>query len=118
MNNGLAIIEVSESETRSVFIDQDALECARLNAITKKRTREAERKARLEAKLEAKRRARKADTIRYVLSRCGISVAVTVAAYVGVVHPVVSVPVSVFCLCAACVRLGAWLGRDADGNRD
>lgn len=115
-NNGLAIIEVSGSETRSVFIDQDALECARLNALTQKRAKEAAKKARREAKLEAKRRAYKAETIRYIISRCAITVAVTLAAYAGFVHPVLSAAVSVFCLCAACVRLGAWLGRETDGK--
>lgn len=115
-SNGLAIIEVSGSETRSMFIDQDALECARLNAITKKRSQEAAKKARREAKLEAKRRAYKAETIRYIVSRCAITVAVTLAASAGFVHPLVSAAVSVFCLCTACVRLGAWLGRESDGK--
>ena len=115
-SNGLAIIEVNESETRSVFIDQDALECAKLNALTKKRAREEAKKRQREAKLEAKRRADNARTVRYDIGCCTVSAAVTLTMFAGLVHPVVSVPVAVICLCAACVRLGAWLGRNANGR--
>lgn len=112
MNNGLAIIEVNESETRSVFIDQDALECAKLNSLTKKRKNEEAKQRRREEKLEAKRKADAARTVRYVVSRCAISAAATLAMCAGLIHPLISVPVAAICICAACVRLGAWLGRN------
>lgn len=115
-SNGLAIIEVNESETRSVFIDQDALECAKLNALTKKRVREEAKKRQREAKLEAKRRAYNAHTARCIAGRCAVSVAVTIAMLAGMIHPLIAVPVAAICLCSACVCFGAWLGRNANGQ--
>lgn len=41
MENGIAIIERNEAETKAVFIDQEALECARLNMRTEKRVADA-----------------------------------------------------------------------------
>ena len=123
MNNGLAIIEVNESETRSVFIDQDALECAKLNALTKKRIAQAEkaerevaRQQRRADKMAAKRKAYNAQTANYILGRCIVAVAATMAMCAGLIHPFVSVPVAAICLGAACVRFGTWLGRNADGK--
>ena len=120
MERGLAIIEVNEAETRSVFIDQDALECARLNALTKKRIEknEAERRkayrSRRKAEIaEARRKAYTLDTIGYVLTRGGIIGAMAWAGTAGMIHPIICVPVTVFCLCTACLRLGAWFGRTA-----
>ena len=116
MNKGLAIVEVNDTGTKSFYIDQDALECARLNARTKKRIakaeqirREAAQRRRNEAKLEAKRREYNVRTMCYILSRCAVSVAAAWATWAGLVHPVVSVPVITFFLCAACLRLGKWL---------
>lgn len=118
MERGLAIIEVNEAETRSVFIDQDVLECARLNALTKKRIeknkaeqRKAYRTRRKAEIAEARRKAYTLDTIGYVLTRCGIIGAITWAGTAGMIHPIICVPVTVFCLCTACLRLGAWFGK-------
>lgn len=117
MNNGLAIIEVNDTGTKSFYIDQDALECARLNAKTKKRIakaeqiqREATQQRRKAEKLEAKRRKYNVRSICYILSRCAFSLAATWATWAGLIHPMVSVPVITFFLCAACLRLGTWIG--------
>lgn len=118
MEKGLAIIEVNEAETRSVFIDQDVIECARLNALTKKRIakteaehRKANRNRRKAEKVAAQRRAYTLDTIGYILTRGGIIGAMAWAGMYGMIHPIICVPVTVFCLCTACLRLGAWFGR-------
>ena len=118
MEKGLAIIEVNEAETRSIFIDQDALECARLNALTKKRIAKAEaarrkeyRNRRKTERVEAQRKAYNLDTIKYILIRGGIIVAMVWAGMSGMVHPAICIPVSLFCLCTAFLRLGAWFGR-------
>lgn len=117
MNKGLAIIEVNDTEAKSFYIDQDALECARLNAKTKKRIakaeqirREADQRRRKEAKLEAQRREYNVRSICYILSRCMVSMAIAWATWSGMIHPMVSVPVITFFLCAACLRLGVWMG--------
>ena len=118
MNNGLAIIEVNDTGAKSFYIDQDALECARLNAKTKKRIakaeqirRDAAQRRRKAEKLEAKRREYNVRTICYILGRCTVAAAVAWAGWAGLIHPVVSVPMITLCLCAACLRLGAWKER-------
>lgn len=125
MERGLAIIEVNEAETRSVFIDQDVIECARLNALTKKRIAKAEaeqRKAtrnRRKAEMaEARRKAYTLNTIGYVLTRGGIIGAMGWAGTAGMIHPIICVPVTVFCLCTACLRLGQWMGRGESNVSD
>ena len=118
MKKGMAIIEVNDTETRGFFVDQDALECARLNALTKKRLaqaeaakREAARTLRNAEKAVARRRAYAAKTFGFVLTRGGIIWAVMAAGIAGMIHPAIYIPVSLLCLCAACLRLGAWFGR-------
>lgn len=120
MENGLAIIEMSEAETRSVFIDQDVIECAWLNALTKKRIaraeaaqREADRNRRKAEKVAQRRKAYTIDTIKRITIHSGIIGAVTAAGTAGMIDPAIYIPVSLFCLCSACVRLGTWFGRAA-----
>ncbi|WP_406044077.1 hypothetical protein [Succinimonas sp.] len=123
MNKGLAIIEVSDGETRSVFIDQDAVECARLNARTKRRVsvatakRDAEAQKRRKAEDQAeKRKEYTVNTMLHVLLRCLIIVGAVWGCAAGMIHPVISIPVVVICLCSACLRLGAWLERRDDNG--
>lgn len=119
MNKGLAILEVNDTGTKGFYIDQDTLECARLNAKTKKRVELAEQKKREAARLrrkaekvEAQRRAYTAETVKYVVSRCGLAIAVTWAGTLGLVHTAVCILAVTFCLCTACLRLGQWTGRN------
>lgn len=115
---GLAIVEVNDTETRSFFIDQDALECARLNAQTRKRReqrakeeKETAHNRRKAAQVAARRRAYTIKTFSYALT-CGvISGGVAWAGTVGMIHPAIYIPVICVCLCVACARLGAWFGR-------
>ena len=120
MQNGLAIIEMTDTETMSVYIDQDALECARLNAKVSKRLNEAkkakqevDRKHRKAEKAAAQRKAYNIKTFSHILISAAIVWAVTWAGIAGMIHPFIYIPVALFCLCAACVRLGAWFGRVA-----
>lgn len=120
MEKGLAIIEKTDTETKGFYIDQDALEFARQNAMTKKRIahaeavqRKAEQTRRKNERAEARRKAYNLNTVKHILIHTGIIGAVTWAGTAGMIHPVVCIPVSIFCLCAACVRLGAWFGRGA-----
>lgn len=118
MANGLAIVEKTEDKTRAVFIDQDALECARMNAQTKKK-REHEEAMQQKAKLnrhkaereKSRRKAYTAKTIKQTLLSFALSASVTAAGIAGLIHPIVYIPVAVFALCTACLRLGLWLGK-------
>jgi hypothetical protein len=118
--NGLAIIEKTETGTKGFYIDQDALEFARLNARTNKRishaeavNREADRQCRKAEKMAAQRKAYTLKTFGYILTNCAVCGAVTWAGIVGMIHPIISIPVGIFSLCVACVRFGAWFGRVA-----
>lgn len=116
--NGLAIIEKTDTKINGVFIDQDTIECARLNAYTKKHLAQAEaakRKAylarRKAEKAEARRKAYNMKTVKTILIHGGICGASIWAGAAGMVHPGIWIPVALFGLCAVCVRCGAWFGR-------
>ena len=115
MNKGLAVIEVNDTETKSFYIDQDALEFARLNAKIKMRSdtaEKAQKKATAKAeKAKAQRKAYTMKTAGYILANCAVCGGAGWAGIAGMIHPIIYVPVSLFCLCAACLRFGAWLGR-------
>lgn len=115
---GLAVIEATETETKGFFIDQDALEFARLNAKLDKQRKENEKaqkkvacKNSRAAKAKAQRKAYTLNTFGRILLNCAICVASGWAGIAGLIHPIISAPVSVFYLCVACVRFGAWFGR-------
>lgn len=122
--NGLAVIEKTDTETKGFFIDQDALEFARQNAKVSKRLDEAA-KAKREAERKADRTRRKAEkvveqrkaytlhTAWFVLSRMAICAAVVWIGTAEMIHPAICIPVALFNLCAACLRLGALFGRAA-----
>ncbi len=118
MNKGLAVIEVNDVETKGFYIDQDALEFARLNAKIKKRidkATKAKKKAtttRTKAKkAKAERKAYAVKAVGRILLNYAICGGVAWAGIAGMIHPIIYVPVSLFCLCAACLRLGLWFGR-------
>ena len=118
MENGLAIIEVNDTETKGFYIDQDALECARLNALTSKqlkkveaKKREADHRQRMVEKAKARRKAYTLNTIGYILIRCGVSVAAAWGMIAGLIHPVITIPVILLSICTACVRLGMWMAK-------
>ena len=118
MNKGLAVIEVNDTETKGFYIDQDALEFARLNAKISKRMKVAEawQKAashgnRSAEMAKARRKAYSVKAIGRILLNCAICGGVAWAGIAGMIHPIIYVPVSLLCLCVASVRLGAWFGR-------
>lgn len=120
MQNGLAIIEKTDTTTKGFYIDQDALECARLNALTKKHTEKAETEQRYaiaqyrkKAKAIARRKAYSSKSAASVAALLAVSGAVCAAGTAGMIHPAIWVSTHLICLCAACIRLGAWFGRVA-----
>lgn len=79
--------------------------------------REAEEEAEKAFIKEEKAKARrKAYTVKSVVSVAALAVlsgAVCAAGTVGMIHPAIWIPAALVCLCAACVRFGAWFGRAA-----
>ena len=118
MEKALAIFEKTEEGTKAVFFDQESIECARLNLRTKKRMEEAQ-----EAQVNADRKNRKAEaakarfkayttkTFCIIAADCAAVWALSQAGTAGLIHPAIYVPAALLFLCAACVRLGAWIGR-------
>lgn len=118
MEKGLAIIEVNDTETKGVHIDQETIECARLNALTKKLAhkrelarKEAEYKRIQEEKAKAKRKAYSLDSTAYILLRLATIGGSAWACVAGLIDPIIGIPVGLYCLCSGCMRLGAWLER-------
>lgn len=121
MEKGLAIIEKTDTETKGFYIDQDALEFARQNAKVNKRLAEAakdqkkaDRKHRRAATAKAKRKAYTKDTIKYVASRAFITAALAAAVTADWASLYLFIPVFLFCLSTACLRLGKWLVRGGE----
>ena len=118
MEHGLAIIEMNDAETKAVFIDRETLEFARQNAKTAKNVarqnakhRELVRKFKATKKAHDRRKAYTMQTIKDLLIHGGIIGGMTYGCVVGLISPIIGVPVSLFSLCSACIRLGAWFGR-------
>lgn len=118
MEKGMAIIERNEAETKAVFIDQEALECARLNLRTEKRVAEAEkvqkedqRIQRNADKAQARFRAFTMKTLKEVSLCAGIIGLVAYGGYCEMIHPAIAIPVILICLCTASVKAGVWFGR-------
>lgn len=129
MQKGMAIIENTGAETKAVFIDHEVLECARLNSRTEKRVAEAkkehkkfqnnQRKAEKAYQL-AQRKAEKEHeqfkaftlkTLKDVLICGGIIGLAVWGGYVGMIHPVIAIPVLLICLSIASVKAGIWFGK-------
>lgn len=111
MEKGMAIIERNDIQTKAIFIDYEAIEFARQNARTNKRVADAKDAKHKAKKAQERKRAFIRNTIAYMLTRGGVIVAAAVAANAGLVHPVISAPVIILCLCAVCIRFGLWLGK-------
>lgn len=116
MQNGLAIIKKTDNGTKGLYIDQETLELARLNALTQKRIEKAAAEQRMEIqnrrkaeKAEARRKAYERKSIACILACIACCYAVIWAGMAEMIHPAISIPASTFCLCAACVRFVAWL---------
>ena len=109
--NGLAIVEQTDQGTRSIYIDQDTIECARLNAKTQKRIQEAAMRQQMAKRKAQYRRNYNRASARYIAIRCGMLVASVWALAAGFAHPAICIPVALYALCTGCMRLGAWLGR-------
>jgi uncharacterized membrane protein len=122
MKEGIAIIEQTGESARSIFIDQEALECARLNMRTKNRIAKADQirqtekaaKDRIQRKEKAARAKFEKFTMKTIFRICADLLAVwafTEAGAAELIHPVLCTAAVVIGLCAASLRLGVWVGR-------
>lgn len=116
--NGLAIIEKTDTETKGFFIDQDTIECARLNAKTKKRVERSEAARRMAEmkfrKAEKEKARRKASALKIIFSfllSCAVCGGVSLAGRAELVAPIIWIPVGLFALCTACALLGVLFGK-------
>lgn len=120
MRNGLAIIEKNDTGTTGIYIDQEALEFARQNKRTEKHIaesnriqRDRNRKLQKQKDASARRKAFNLNTAKWVSLYSVLSVSAAWAGTAGMIHPAIYIPVSLFCMCAACLRLGKWFGKNA-----
>lgn len=118
MQNGIAILEKTEAGTNGFFVDQYTIELSRLNALTQQRIDKAEaerRKAahnrRMAEREEARFNAYTLHMIKYILVRTGVVLAAMWGGMDGIIHPAIWLFITLYCLCAVCVKLGAWFGR-------
>lgn len=112
---GIFVAERNDTETKAVYIEQEVVEFARQNALTKKhradearKRKEADGRRRKAEKAEARRMAYNMATAKYLLTRFAVSGVMVWGWAAGLIHPVVSFPLILICLCTACERLGRW----------
>lgn len=113
--NGMAIFEVTDTNQKAVFIDEDTLEAVRLSAMCNrnKKRGEAERKKiqreqRIIEKKQRKWREYTIDTFSYIGIRLTIAGCSLWAMIAGLINPVIAIPVSIYCIAVACIRFGVW----------
>jgi hypothetical protein len=109
MKNGLMTIEKTDESTKAVFIDQEALECARLNMRTKERVNEGE----IERRNKARAKKRIERVRNRIFANAGIGAAVAFAGLTGMIHALLWVPVAIGFLCLGCIGIGAYMGMGA-----
>lgn len=114
MRNGMIILEQTDNQQKALFIEEEHLDWLKLNAMFKKRDKE---KAAMEHRKhirESHKRAWKRYTIN-TFSYIGIRIAFIGAAVwtvvVNLVHPVIGIPVALYCLSTACINFGVWFGK-------
>ena len=116
MKKGMKNTERNEVETTGFPTDHEVIEFARQNSRTKKRVEDttgAKRKAR---KAKEQMQAFTINTLVYILIRVGVILMVISAASFDLIHPIVSIPVVLLCLCTVCIRFGVWLGKAGGKN--
>ena len=110
-------METAEFEALNARAQENGAREQVLRDQAKRIIREAEAYAQMEtAKAEKAKAQRIAYSIKSLASVIGLgvlAVAVTWAGMAEMIHPHISYPVALFCVCAACLRFGVWFGRMA-----
>lgn len=111
MRNGMMILEQTDTKQQAVFIEEEQLDWLRLHAMFKKRDKERAVVEREHHAKESRKRAWKRYTIK-TFSFIGVRTALVVATVwtmvANFVHPIVGIPVALYCLITACIRFGMW----------
>lgn len=123
--NGVAVIDVSENETRGFFFDRELVDFARLNAAIRKNRKKAEDEQRVADQKRIKKE--KADqkahnrlikwrvytvkTFGSIIGRAAVVGGAIWTMMAELVNPLVAIPVAAFFLATACLKFGAWYGR-------
>lgn len=105
--NGMAIFKRTDEGAQAVFVDQDVLECAKLNMRTKERMND-HRKEKAEKEKYMKELNHIAD--RAVLDAVGGAICAW-AGSAELMHPMLWVTFTAICMGASCLRLGQWFGK-------
>jgi len=127
--NGVAVIDVNEHETKTIFFDREVVEFAQLNSKIKKNRKrnedkiksrnkkimeETERKNKEKAKERAsqvKWRVYTTKTFTSILCSFILIAAVIWVAFVDLVSPFVAVPVIAYFFSKSCTKFGIWFAR-------
>lgn len=116
--NGMAIVEVTDTQQKAVFIDEDTLEAARLSAMLRRNRerneaecKKVERKQRIIDNKKKKWKEYTIDTFYYIGVRSVIICGVVFAMMAKLMHPVISIPVAAYCLVTAGIKFGVWYAK-------
>ena len=128
--NGMIIAEHTSTGSKAIFIEQEVLEFSRQNALTeqhradkaheqkeadsmfRKAVKEADKMRRKAEKAEAQRIAYNVASVKYLLTRIAVSGIMAWGWVAGLIHPFVSLPLIMVCLCTASARIGEWRGKN------
>ena len=115
--NGTAIFKVTDTKQDETFINGNTVRVARIDAMLKRNRKhnederkKVERKHRMLNNKRKKWKEYTIDTFTFIGVRGVIMSCCMLSMIVGLMHPVISIPVSVYCVCTACIRLGVWYG--------
>ena len=114
MRNGMVILEQTDTNQKTVFIDEEQLNWMKLNAIFKKQDKEKrieENKNRIVENRRRKWQHYTINTFTFIGVRSLIMGAAVLAMTANLVHPIIAIPVALYCLSTASIRFGVWFGK-------
>lgn len=125
MKNGVAIIDVNETQSKAFFFDREVVEFAKLSASIKKNREKADNKRKYEErkrkKAEREKQEMQSKLIKWrvytVKTFCSIVYYIAIISVVALtmfaklVSPLVAVPVMAYSLGVSCLKFGTWYGR-------
>lgn len=127
--NGVAVIDVNEHETKTIFFDREIVEFAQLNSKIKKNRKrnedkikdrnkkimeETERKNKEKARRQANKikwRVYTKDVFTSIICNFILIAAVIWITFVDLVSPFVAVPVIAYFFAKSCTKFGIWFAR-------
>ena len=115
--NGTAIFKVTDTEQNASFVNGNTVKITKLDAMLKhnsKRNENERNKVIHERRIQNNKRRKwreyTIDSFTFIGVRVAVMSCCMLTMIVGMMHPVISIPVSVYCVCTACIRFGVWYG--------